>query len=587
MHNNLLKKPLSILIAAAMLTACGSEEGYDAKFNAANAIELKDGGISAEMNESSGLQYVDLLANANVNGKPLSQYSGTVLLRNFEFGGAEDLLPPQKEGLSDNQDISPFVIKNNRLEVDTDAFADILRRCETSELNPASFTYQISYNIDNGFDYDGDAPLQTLNLTLNAVDDPLEGVMINTNDVPRIDVAAGGTMQATATPVPFYACDYIFEWRIEDESLATVDENGLITGIKPGTTNITVTARSDEESTRRFSHTVSLKVVEAPVNVASINIQNNAQVRQMPTCSATPFKVIPQAQTDTQIGGTFVYDWSANDASVELVNTLQLSNFSEIGYFRTETLDSGVTDKQVNVSLATVEDAQASFEVVDNLACNTKNLDPRYVDMSFDDNTQFNNNVRWWFLPGYAATNLKADGIAGNAIAYTLPDGYTGEVGMYYSTYQKGPTGNSYFAAQFGIAKPQAEGGSWGLEFKAGMWVKVVRADPSNTDEVTLRHHLLAWETSDVKGSEARAARRANGPEFVAKVSPGEWQYVEFKDQLWDDNPDTTADSFTIPETWADMNSGGDIAVLPEFLLEGMTPGDRIFFDDYTVVEVK
>jgi uncharacterized protein YjdB len=55
------------------------------------------------------------------------------------------------------------------------------------------------------------------------------------------DIRAFATVQLNAQVYPKYAADQSFEWSSDDEAVATVDANGLVTGIGAGTATITAT----------------------------------------------------------------------------------------------------------------------------------------------------------------------------------------------------------------------------------------------------------------------------------------------------------------------------------------------------------
>jgi len=66
---------------------------------------------------------------------------------------------------------------------------------------------------------------------------PVEDIILNTN---KIDIKVGESEKLTAIIEPENATDKKLIWESSDPSIATVDSNGKITGIKPGTTTITV-----------------------------------------------------------------------------------------------------------------------------------------------------------------------------------------------------------------------------------------------------------------------------------------------------------------------------------------------------------
>ena len=68
---------------------------------------------------------------------------------------------------------------------------------------------------------------------------PVNGIMVNTNSVR---MAVGTTTQITAQVRPSNAADKSVTWTSADETVATVDETGLITAVSAGKTTVTVTS---------------------------------------------------------------------------------------------------------------------------------------------------------------------------------------------------------------------------------------------------------------------------------------------------------------------------------------------------------
>lgn len=93
-------------------------------------------------------------------------------------------------------------------------------------------------------------------------------VVVNTEAVTAVEIVegnssvqAGKTLQLTAKLTPEDATLYKVKWSSSQEDIATVDENGLVTGIKPGTTTITVTS----EAYPNVSGSIELTVTEVLV----------------------------------------------------------------------------------------------------------------------------------------------------------------------------------------------------------------------------------------------------------------------------------------------------------------------------------
>ena len=67
---------------------------------------------------------------------------------------------------------------------------------------------------------------------------PVTGVSLNLSELP---LATGGTAPLTASVLPTNATNKSLTWKSSDETVATVDKNGNVTAVGPGTCTITVT----------------------------------------------------------------------------------------------------------------------------------------------------------------------------------------------------------------------------------------------------------------------------------------------------------------------------------------------------------
>ncbi len=66
------------------------------------------------------------------------------------------------------------------------------------------------------------------------------GVTIDQSAGP-FDLAVDDTMQLTATIAPSGAIDHVIIWASDDEDVVTVDADGLVTAVGPGSATVTVT----------------------------------------------------------------------------------------------------------------------------------------------------------------------------------------------------------------------------------------------------------------------------------------------------------------------------------------------------------
>ncbi|WP_133163957.1 beta strand repeat-containing protein, partial [Desulfocucumis palustris] len=126
-------------------------------------------------------------------------------------------------------------------------------------------------------------------------------VTVTANDV-TVEVGATVNADVTATPA-----DAALSYAVADETIATVDAEGIITGVAEGETDVTVTATKGEESvTDTFKVTVS--GIVQPLQIAS---------------DATTTTVGGTVQFTAKQGDTVVdgVEWSINDETKGVINS--------------------------------------------------------------------------------------------------------------------------------------------------------------------------------------------------------------------------------------------------------------------------
>ena len=141
---------------------------------------------------------------------------------------------------------------------------------------------------------------------------PVSGVTL---DKTTLGLAAGKqTAQLTATIAPAGASYKDIVWTSSDESVATVDANGLVTPIWAGTAVITATATNGTEFTSD-DKTATCTVTVSAVSVSGITLNNTTLtlIAEGETCTLTA-TVTP----DNVSYGTVV--WTSSDESVATVS---------------------------------------------------------------------------------------------------------------------------------------------------------------------------------------------------------------------------------------------------------------------------
>ena len=139
--------------------------------------------------------------------------------------------------------------------------------------------------------------------------DPVLATTIELNETST-EITEGGTMQLTATVLPEDATDKTVTWVSSDETVATVDENGLVTAVAAGTATITATTNDGSELSASCAVTVLPNIVLA----TSMDLnQSNAEVNVGETVQLTAI-VLPEDATDKTV------TWASSDESVAAVD---------------------------------------------------------------------------------------------------------------------------------------------------------------------------------------------------------------------------------------------------------------------------
>ena len=110
------------------------------------------------------------------------------------------------------------------------------------------------------YDYAANETIYKVNL--NGAEEFANDVTVEL-DTDEVNVLLNSTAKVTASVSPWGIDDSV-KWSIEDETIATVDEDGVITGLKEGTTTVTATAVADPEASA--SAAVIVKTFDIPLN---------------------------------------------------------------------------------------------------------------------------------------------------------------------------------------------------------------------------------------------------------------------------------------------------------------------------------
>jgi len=592
MNNNLLEKGALISLMMAGLTACGggADEGYDPQFQSEDSITFTTDNLMAEFSEGSGVQSIDLLEGAMAGDAALSTTDSRINISQLTFVAENNFQTPQSESSTvATHTVSPFTLSEDttKLLVDTDAFADALHMCdsrdnrgaEDAEGNPtgdgnldfpAIATYDITFSIDNGRQLAaGEAlPTRSLRLVMNAVDDPVSAVTIAPLELP-----AGGQASVIATAVPSYACNPALTYSAGDTDIATVDENGVVTGTTTGATTITVTSVDNPEAQVSGDVTVTAAFSLAIENDAKDDLGVSTGAKQVAACAASGLVVQPSVLND-ELTGAYTYQWQLSD-EVNFTHVGQVQN----GFGNTVIIQSSDqlgTMTSVDVSLLTGDTgatpiADVAGKTVDLTVVNNQMCDPGVSEHAAGFNIDFGIDVAGAAYKGNSTYAASLDTVSGtgNSLQITAGAGVTEDGSMSYSwgAQQVWNKQRNWYSWNYGRGLE-----SIGKTYKYAVWVKL---NSVPTEPVTLRQAIVAWNYDGIPdGAAGFPGRYGEAGLFSAELAQTtEWQYVEFV------NDKSNNQEWTIPDTW---NVVTDVFTLWEVF--GLPEGETILLDEYSVI---
>lgn len=160
----------------------------------------------------------------------------------------------------------------------------------------------------------------------------IQGLSLSTD---HLTVTEGESRSIIATVFPYNATQRRLEWRVRDESIASVDKNGVITAAAPGETEITVTAEDGFSVSAR----VTVRAARPRYRALLVGEQNYA----------------PTVETVRE----------GSEKSVRSVKSLlNTMSFSDGGYFETQTLMDSSRDEilaAIRKTFAGARDADTSL----------------------------------------------------------------------------------------------------------------------------------------------------------------------------------------------------------------------------------
>jgi len=172
-------------------------------------------------------------------------------------------------------------------------------------------------------------------ITVTASSVPVTGIEISPASV---ELAVGMNTTLTATITPADATDTTFTWSSVNDTIASVDSEGVVTAIKPGTATIVATT-TDGGLTAESVITVtasSVPVTGIEINPATVELEEGMDT----TLTAT---IIPANATDTTFTWSSVNDTIASVDSKGVVTAIKPGTATIVA----TTTDGGLTAESV------------------------------------------------------------------------------------------------------------------------------------------------------------------------------------------------------------------------------------------------
>ena len=145
---------------------------------------------------------------------------------------------------------------------------------------------------------------KTCNVTVEWT--PVQGVILNTEEITLYE---GEKRQLKARVYPEEADDKSVSWNSADTATATVDENGEVTGVKEGTTIVTV--RTNDRGKEDYC---TVHVIKKGIPVESITVNPSENTISIGEEFSAEAIVLPEDATDKSIS------WECNNPSVATVS---------------------------------------------------------------------------------------------------------------------------------------------------------------------------------------------------------------------------------------------------------------------------
>lgn len=162
--------------------------------------------------------------------------------------------------------------------------------------------------------------------------DEIVGVMVDSDEtqydedgIPYVSLLSGGKIQLNAVVSPWTAEDKTVTWEVEDPTIATVDENGVVTALKEGQTAVLAISNADTNIIGGIY--VLVETLDVTISGALQDAEGNPLLFDMDLSAGEGWKKtadlknsVESATTDTNSGNLYIMDSDSDTWGVHEVN---------------------------------------------------------------------------------------------------------------------------------------------------------------------------------------------------------------------------------------------------------------------------
>lgn len=602
MKRRILKSVALIAPVVALMAGCKVDKGQDFVGDGDQPIVFSEDALNIVVDEDQGVIVIDLLQGGTAGGDPLSGQAG-VGVSQVSFAQDTIIWDPNAENndqpmyglpvptiVEDGKQVTPFFLDGNQMIVDLNGFDERLISC--SEFTPGEsvnpwprpvHTYTMTYNVVNG----GDPVTRTLNLTINGVKAEIEEI-----DVQNLSVRLGESVNASASFSPQAVCDQELRYEVNDESVATVDEAGTVTGVGVGEAELTVWNPDSN-----VSSTVTVAVdSDFRIGVTNAEGPRDALVKDIAACTYGGLHVESEPTLGEMLNGVYQYSWSTGEESLLTLLDLVPDADTENGEWAILQVGDGDKSPASNVAqeaeavtvayesgetTAAKEDIDSlsvAVSVVPNKACLKANNAGNASNWDHTFEHSFPGNGYNKYISG-AFDQAVGDPIFGSSLRVTAEEDNT-IAGVVKTNWTNGDAAFDMWGSYYGVG-PRGHG----VEFGVSMWVKLEQP----REGVKVHFNLAPWHDSrnalDNKAAGSFPNAEKTGSDFAAELAPTTaWQLVNLVNRNHTEDESDDSSTYTIPTTWA-IDGTANTTVMPYIYATGLTAGDQILFDDIAVME--